>query len=240
MWTQRFRKPLFILALLELASCTPGIVNKQQAFDFSHPERIDLVIITQEPDALPLGINQQVVKNLQESGYPVGDKAGSAFSHTLTATVGLVTRGNTPTGFSYSSGNSDPRALEFQKMDVLPINCTLTAINAPEQSSELSMGFTASATDRRALDNAKLTDHISTVCFNVLREVKWPKPKPAEAPTRTQSSWLPEVQIETKETPVAAGATEEESNRVEEEPRKEIIIHNQGTPVILHFGHERR
>lgn len=245
MSAQRLIKTVFVLAVCGLSACSPGLVKQRQAFDFSHAERIDLVIITHDPAALPVGINQQILKNLAEWHYPVGTEVGKNFSHTLTATVSEVERGNTPTGFSFSAGNADPRALDYQKMDVLPINCALTSIANPEQMSELSMGFTASDTDRRALDKAKLTDHISTVCFNLLREVKWPLTKAATAtPTKTQSSWMPEVQIETKETPAptekADGKIMPESNAVASEPRKQVIIHNQGSPVILNFGHERR
>lgn len=244
MCAQRFIKTGLILTLFGVSACSPSMVKQRQTFDFSHVERIDLVIITHDPEALPLGINQQVLKNLAEWHYPVGTEAGKAFSHTLTATVSAVVRGNTPTGFSFSAGNTDPRALDYQKMEVLPINCALTSVANPEQISELSMGFTASASDRRALDKAKLTDHISTVCFNLLREVKWPLTKAATAPTKTQASWMPEVQVETKETPAptkqADGKIMPESHAVASEPRKEIIIHNQGSPVILNFGHERR
>ncbi len=245
MSAQCFIQTGLILTLFGLGGCSTGVVKQRQAFDFSHAERIDLVIITHDPAALPVGINQQVLKNLAEWDYPVGTEAGKTFSHTLTATVSEVERGNTPTGFSFSAGNADPRALDYQKMDVLPINCALTSNANPDQMSELSMGFTASDSGRRALDKAKLTDHISTVCFNLLREVKWPLTKAAAAtPTKTQSSWMPEVQVETKETPAPTeksdGKTTSESNAVESEPRKEVIIHNQGSPVILNFGHERR
>lgn len=244
MCVQRFIQTGLILMPFWLNSCTPGVVKQRQAFDFSHAQQIDLQIITHNPEALPVGINQQVLKNLAEWDYPVGTQAGKTFSHTLTATVSDVVRGNTPTGFSFSAGNADPRALDYQKMDVLPISCALTSIANPAQMSELSMGFTASAKDRRALDQAKLTDHISTVCFNLLREVKWPLTKAAAQPTKTQASWMPEVQVETKETLApteqADGKIMPESNAVESEPRKEIILHNQGSPVILHFGHERR
>lgn len=244
MTVQRTIKTGLVLILFGLSACSTGVVKQRQAFDFSHVERIDLVIMAHDPASLPMGINQQVLKNLAEWRYPVGTEAGKTFSHTLTATVSKVERGNTPTGFSFSAGNADPRALDYQKMDVLPISCTLTSNANPEQMSELSMGFTASDTDRRALAKAKLTDHISTVCFNLLREAKWPLTKAAVAPTKTQSSWMPEVQIETKETPAPSAKTAEkatpEGSAVESEPRKEIIIHNQGSPVILNFGHERR
>jgi hypothetical protein len=45
--------------------------------------------------------------------------------------------------------------------------------------------------------------------------------------------------------PVVKGSTGSGSSAVpspvlKEEPRKELIIHNQGTPVIIQMGHERK
>ncbi|MCX7087025.1 MAG: hypothetical protein NTV00_03110 [Methylococcales bacterium] len=189
---------------------------------------------------LPDSVVQHVNENLTESGYPVGAKVGQMISHTLIVRVGSIVHSSTPAGFSFAIGNADPRALDFQKTDVLPVNCTLTAITHPEQVRDLDMNFTASATDRKALAKDKLTDHISTVCFNLLRDVKWPQAKLTTAVSKTHSSWIPEVQIETKETPIVTEKTAAESSPVASEPRKEMIIHNQGSPMILHFGHERR
>ena len=242
---------LYLIALCGLLGCTPDLVKKQQPFDFSNLGRIELQLAGIDTSVSPTDIGQQVSKNLVGWDYPVGTKDGLAFSHVLKATVGLVEHGSTPTGFSFSPGNSDPRAIDFQKTDVLPISCQLTSIAQPGQTSELSMGFTASRADKRPLASDKLTDHISTVCFNLLRELKWPEKPQTDSHETIKPGWIPEIRIETKEAPVTPvipatkdapvdNSNDTDNNVPINEPRKQIIIHNQGSPVILHFGHERR
>jgi hypothetical protein len=134
------------------------------------------------------------------------------------------------------------------------------------------MDFMADKSDKAYLASDKLADHISTVCFNLLTEVKWPLKEKTENHSSTIKSpgWIPEIRIEEKlttedpiNTPVAppsssAPTTSPETDvktpdtakeaiakepkvRIQrDEPRRQIIIHNQGAPVILEFGYERR
>jgi hypothetical protein len=246
---------LYLIALCGAIGCTPDLVKKQQAVDFNNLGRIELQLVGIDPSASPIDIAQQVSKNLVAWDYPVGAKDNQAFSHVLKATVGLVEHTSTPTGFSFSSGNSDPRAMDFQKADVLPISCQLTAIAHPEQTAELKLGFSADQTSKLFLASDKLADHISTVCFNLLTELKWPQKvkKDTDEKTIKPPSWMPEIRIETKETPAGPvrkpvpannsddqGIDLETNTPTNNEPRKQIIIYNQGSPLILQFGHERR
>ena len=224
-----------IIAFNCLIACTPVLVKKPQVFDVSKIERIELKIAVSNQTAFSDVISKEVANNLAGWNYPIGTQNGQSFSHILKATVGSVEHGSTPSGFSFSSGNSDPRAIEFQKTDVLPVSCQLTSIADPEQTTGLSMGFTASLTDKQSLSSDKLIDHISTVCFNLLRELKWPNNSQNYSHDPIKPSWLPEVRIETKDDPVKNDTTLNSN-----ENRQQIIIHNQGSPVILHFGHERR
>jgi hypothetical protein len=249
-------KSIFSIALCGLVACAPNRVKPQKAFDYSKLGRIEVQVSANDPTILPQGIVEDVSKNLAGWDYPVGGKNAESFSHILKATVGTIAHGATPPGFSFSAGNSDPRALEFQKTDVLPINCVLTSIAYPAQASELNMGFAAIPTSKLFLSPDKLADHISTVCFNLLTEVKWPltaKKATDEKSTIKPPSWMPEIRIETKETPAnpvnkAAPANRVDSNVVDvetkaptdNEHRKQIIIYNQGSPLILELGHERR
>lgn len=261
-------KCFLLIVVLVNTGCTPALLKQSHKMDFSHTGRIKLAVTAEDPTALPDAIEEQVSKNLTEWHYPVGEKTGETFSHTLTAKVGSITHTSTPTGFSFSSGDSDPRSIDFQKSDVLPVSCELTNIDQPEQHNDLSMGFTATAKDRRAFAKEKLADHISTVCFNLLRELKWPLPTtPIANEQTTQPTWIPEVRIETRTVPAQKAVPKETSKKdassppalespeaIEtdaektedavktelDEPRREMIIHNQGSPVILHFGHERR
>lgn len=113
----------------------------------------------------------QVSGNLADWGYPIGIKGSQPFSHTLTPEAGLIELSETPPGFSFSFGNSDPRAIDFQKANVLPISCELTSIAHPEQSTYLHMDFAAgNLFDKQtgiSISPDKLVDHISTVCFNL-------------------------------------------------------------------------
>jgi hypothetical protein len=240
---RRIAECVYIIALCGIIGCTPNVVKKQQAFDFSNIGRIELQLDGIDSSASSDEIGLQVVKNLAEWGYPLGAKDSQPFSHTLKATVDKIVHGNTPTGFSFSSGNSDSRALDFQKADVLPIRCELVAIAHPEQSGELNMELMASQKDKQALASNKLADHISTVCLNLLRELKWPEPLKIDGLESNKPSWMPEIRIETKEVP-ANPAADKVNVEVEEsadtDVRKQIIIHNQGSPVIFQFGHERK
>jgi hypothetical protein len=176
----------------------------------------------------------RVSKNLLDWGYPMGIQGNQAFSHVLTAEAGAIEHSETPIGFSFSSGNSDPRAIDFQKTDVIPISCELTSIAQPEQTVYLHMDFAAG----RPLGADKLADHIGTVCFNLLNELDWPA-KPTAPSSSIAPRWIPEVRIETVTAPEKATAPGKTITS-DSEDRKQIIIHNEGSPLILKFGHERR
>jgi len=262
---------LCFLAVFGLIACAKQPITPQQIMDFSNPGEIEFHVNTHDDTKSLDTISQTVMANLKHWDYPVVISPSAKVSHVLTATVGTVVQGSSPPGFSYSAGNSDPRSLEFQKMAVLPITCQLKSITQPAQVRELSMDFMADKTDKAYLATDKLTDHISTVCFNLLTDAKWPlkEKSAAQGSTIKSSDWIPEIRIEDKVTtddpttaPVTPPSTspttssgqdvktpnsekdvkpEEPKVRIQrDEPRRQIIIHNQGSPVILEFGYERR
>lgn len=206
-------------------------------FKFSLPER---------------EIAEQVSKNLAEWQFPVKPGTGT-YSHVLTATLGPVTHDSTPVGLSFSLGNVDPRAQDFQKADVLPISCRLSSATNPsvgveEHSTFNAYELTGDTTPSKAV--ARLTDNISTLCFNLLDGLKLPVAnKPLEAKS-FKPSWAPQIQVEVKQVKPAtvqapnSGAVDAnvtiEQEQAGEEGRKQVTIRNQGSPVILQFGHERR
>ena len=250
------------ILLFGVAACATNSIKKQQAVDLTETGRIELQITANDPSQSSETVSHEVSKNLAAWDYPVGAKEDEPFSHTIKATVGAVEYGDTPSGFSFSSGNSDPRAMGFQKTFVLPITCQLSSIAHPEQSGELKLGFSTDEASKVFLGSDKLADHISTVCFNLLTELKWLiKPKQSTDTTTIKSpGWMPEIRIETKEVPLApvnkattpddSKASPSDSNEIEgveaktiaptTEHRKQIIIYNQGSPVILELGHERK
>jgi hypothetical protein len=234
-----------------LTACATSLEKKQAPFDVTSVKQIEFKIGTIKQSSLKSTLSQQdriarITRNLADWGYPIGVKGNPVFSHTLTAEVGLIEHSETPAGFSFSSGNSDPRAIDFQKSNVLPISCELTSIAQPEQTIYLNMDFAAENSFAKqtghSISEDKLIDHISTVCFNLLSELNWPDKMQNQPSSSFKPSWMPEVRIETVTSPI-----EEEKANVPgktvtntSEGRKQIITHNQGTPMILNFGHERR
>ncbi len=208
-------------------------------------------------------LSQQVSDNLAQWHYPMG-VSGNA-SHRLSATLGTVQTDTTPVGFSFSSGDSDPRGGGFQKAQVIPISCELASVASPAQQAKFNTTTSAnrffSGSQPTADLMAKLSDEISTVCFNLLEGLALQPPAPlSETASQAKPSWLPNVSIEVKNVPntppakptasqsvtavpatAAVSAESAESLKAPlENPRKQIIIHNQGTPIILEFGHQRR
>jgi hypothetical protein len=244
---QFFKSAAIICAL---TACAPGLEKMQPPFDTASIKRIEFKIGKSQLPSLTSTMSQQelvdrISGNLAAWDYPVGSKGNDAFSHTLTAEIGSVELSATPPGFSFSIGNSDPRAIDFQKADVLPISCELASIAHPEQTTYLNMDFAAgNLFDKQtaySISADKLIDHISTVCYNLLSELDWPA-KPLIQPTSNfKPSWIPEVRIETVTSPVEAGKAAVPGKTVtgNNEGRKQIIIQNQGSPVIFRFGHER-
>jgi hypothetical protein len=261
-------KHIFLVTLCSLHACATNKVTQQAALDFSSAGSIELQVSAQDPALSLATIEQEVSSNLAGWDYPLGKADGKTVTHQLKASVGAISHGSSPTGLSFSAGNSDPRALEFQKMDVLPVTCRLESKAHPEQVGELSMDFKAEQEGLDFLAADKLSDHISTVCYNLLTDLQWPKEVATNDAKKTTKSpsWIPEIRIGNKEytdsngetltpaTPPAeptkesitkeAGKDEpvtlEQQSSEAKQPRKQIIIHNQGSPVILDFGYERR
>ncbi len=201
-------------------------------------------------------ITMQVSENLSQWQYPVSVNNPQP-THSLNAIIGRVSNQSTPTGFSFSSGNSDPRSVDFQKADVFPINCQLKTYSSNLIEFENKMTFTAyQTTDDISKEKAveKLIDQISTTCFNLLDDHKVPKVgKKTENDTTFKPTWMPDIQIEVKQKNTTLPAKKlgveniQSENALsptresdEEEGTKELIIHNQGTPLTINFGHERR
>lgn len=262
----RNRDMLLPLCLVAgLSACGVNPVKSTLPLDLSQPGDIGIKMTTANDHVDTSAIMQQVGKNLSGWRYPIAPVAGAPVSHTMTVDIGNVEHGSTPTGFSFTMGNSDPRALDFQKADVLPVTCKLSSVQNETQSAELNMGFADSAVTGEHPDVKALSDHVSTVCFNLLQELKWPvKTGAGETSTQESPSWMPEIRIETEAetapaitaSPESAPNTAAESRQkpavndeqkpksvtkeITREGRKVYIIHNQGNPITFKFGHERK
>lgn len=187
-------------------------------------------------------IVEKVAANLSEWEFPI--QATGPYSHQLTARLGLISRQKTPVGFSFTTGDSDPRAGDFQKADVLPITCTLSDADTHAVILERESTFSAHAFDGDKLPDhisKKLTDQISTACLDVLESAPQPKTAGRVKTELFKPKWMPDVRVEVREIPPAAGTGKSTlPAAIGDEPKKEIIIHNQGTPVIFEFGFERK
>lgn len=186
---------------------------------------------------------ERVRTNLSEWEFPL--PAQGPFTHILQAKLGKVLRRETPVGFSFSSGNSDPRAVDFQKADVLPVTCTLRDADTQALVVERESTFSAHALDKEAKPERiadKLVDQIGTACLDVLEHAPSTQPQGLVKPSSFRPKWMPDVRVEVRETPVThpVSAASGQTPPVAEESKKEVIIHNQGTPVIFSFGHERK
>jgi hypothetical protein len=263
------------------AGCAPGLEPKGTRPD---PASVRTILFRVAPDNLDAlessrlrGMAERVSRNLGSWGYPVIAEDGeSGYSHVMEARVGDVTFKSTPTGLSFTLGNSDPRALDFQKADVLPVDCVLYPAAHPENRASLYMDFVAGEKLKAGRGDSAAMDiyvnHIATVCFNLLDDLKVPRRKPAEPSAGGSPAWMPEVRIEVVEKPAAKTATptakaaatpatpppdaDPAASRAAppetaemppvstetsaDEGRKQIVIHNQGAPVILDFGYERK
>lgn len=187
-------------------------------------------------------LTQRLAKNLADADFPVRKAGARDFTHTLTAHFSRVSHQSTPAGFSFSVGNSDPRAPEFQKADVLTVECVLQDSKTAKAETE-TMRFgaeTLAAMRGNALANA-LAEHASSTCYSLLENLDLEQAStPADAPGK-RPRWMPNIRIEVKNVaPTAGGPPESIQPASAEEPKKELIIHNQGTPVIFKLGHERR
>lgn len=239
----------FFAALLSTASfaqTTSGLIDTAAVTDIEVRMADDH--LDQFGFTLPLPkMLEGVANNLAQWHFPVHVAGGKSYTHTLEIQIGLIKNDSTPVGFSFSSGNSDPRATEFQKADVIPVSCRLVAKENSKQNAELAMNLSAKgmqpghATQEKII--AGLIDAATTVCFNLLDDLKLLKPEQSALPVVIKPTWMPQVKIETVTEPVPvteAGKMPVHSEINNTEERKQIIIHNLGSPLTLKLGHERR
>jgi hypothetical protein len=181
-------------------------------------------------------------------------KAGEkSYSHTLKASLHPIKHQSTPIGFSFSSGNSDPRAQDFQKSDVLTIECGLSDNRNPDNAASRSMEFGANSLKgwidkkNRQQIGKTLVEQISTACYDLLEDLELDESSTdAGGSSGKRPGWIPQIRVEIQnEEPAPAEnhasktAPKPTKSVQHEEPKKKMIIHNQGSPVILKLGHER-
>jgi len=112
-------------------------------------------------DPWDLGISKQEIRELIEEK---DHSAASAYGHLLAARVYSVRTGSTPAGFSMSFGDSDPRAQDFQRAEIVSISCAL--VNTQSSREEASF-----REDKPAKGVEPLAGDIRAVCARLLAEL---------------------------------------------------------------------
>ena len=189
-------------------------------------------------------IAEKVRKNLIEQKFPI-TLTDSNTTHTLKAKLDKIDYQKPPVGLSFSNGNADPRSADFQKTEVLPINCQLNKIGTNATLTERKMTFSTQSffTHSNPIQlSEKLADQISTTCFNLLDELKLANPDKKTNITLSKPAWMPSVQVVVKSIPVTINSapTINHNNEIIDLGDKEMIINNQGSPLTLHMGVDRR
>lgn len=211
---------LGLCSILLLSGCAMG--NKPMGA-VPRPDSVKRIQIRLDAEELgPAGgsaarigeLSAAISHNLRSHGYQVyaaGDQA--SYTHVIGARVGLPQRKSTPPGMSFSFGNSDPRALDFQKTDVVTISCLLRAAEAPDEAVTLSgnfaleVGLTNWLTARRErASTAYYVDRIGTVCLNLLANLSVPKARTPET-IAAEVPWAPELRVEVRDKPARVGTT---------------------------------
>ncbi|MGR9035581.1 MAG: hypothetical protein ACU83O_03210 [Gammaproteobacteria bacterium] len=238
----------FLIALIAPAFCLTATAQQPPSADIDNKAITNIEFRLAEDNLEQFGfslpkmkISDRVINNLSEWHYPIHSDSARPYTHRLQVRVGPISHDKTPVGFSFSAGNSDPRAPGFQKAEVLAITCHLSAQNRRQKPIENTMEFSARPFIEAAKNRSKqagaidlLADRISTVCFNLLKESELERESKPGRRSQTQPGWMPEITIEVSEKPAGGNNPSEK-----EAGRKEITIHNQGTPVILKLGHDR-
>ncbi len=215
---------------------------KKMYFKFEHSSKFFGADLQEQ------AIASQIAGNLAEWGYKIYSKNSDDYSHRVTIEIGSIKHDSTPAGFSFSSGNSNPRSPNFQKADVLPMRCLLTPKDEPDKNAELSILVDTSDYLRHA-DKANqqqklvklLVNDLSTACFNLLDNLRV-KTALAEKQTKPgKPSWIPAIRVEVTNDNESStiDTVDDMAQKSKKEPKKRIIIYNQGTPVIFKFGPER-
>ena len=241
-----------------LAACSSTPARKGSPFDLS---QVDKMQFTFEGNtqflgmALPLQeMSREVTTNLSGWGYQFANQNSNQYTHDLSIRIGSIHYGSTPAGFSFSSGNSDPRALDFQKANTIPLTCALMPKAHQQQRAELTMEVMADeykGTDMISVSQqhiiSRLSDDISTTCFNLLSSLNI-KTKVVESSHQIITpTWMPKIRVEIEDIPEKKTVTRVKNNDTMSStsknnsiiPKKRIIIHNQGSPVIFKFGPDR-
>ena len=161
-------------------------------------------------DPWELGLSEREIRELIEEK---NTSVVSAYGHLLAATVYPLRTGSTPAGFSMSFGDSDPRAQNFQRVELIPISCALVNARSAREEASLREDKPAPGRDDRWIPQeagaAKgveaLAGDIRAVCDTLLAEIgvarKVAKSEPIDPAPAVRVELAPAEETETVATP---------------------------------------
>jgi hypothetical protein len=149
-------------------------------------------------DPWDLGLSEQEIRELIEEK---DNSVVSAYGHLLAATVHPVRTGSTPAGFSMSFGDSDPRAQNFQRAEVVPISCALVNTRSAREEANLREDKPANGVDPLAGDIRAICTRL-LVELGVTRKVAKSEPSgPIDPAPAVRVEIVPAEETETVATP---------------------------------------
>ena len=178
-------------------------------------------------DPWDLGLSEREIRELIEEK---NTSVVSAYGHLLAATVYPLRTGSTPAGFSMSFGDSDPRAQNFQRAELIPISCALVNTQSAREEASLREDKPAPGRDDRWIPQeagaAKgveaLAGDIRAVCDKLLAEIgvarKVAKSEPIDPAPAVRVELAPAEETETVATPGPAPDIDQDSLESENAP----------------------
>lgn len=207
----------FLLFVLFFTGCTgSGQLTQPDSFDSESVGtlRFKLTHITgnqletfskQQQDE----ISQEISRRFSQAGYSItytrSDEPKQNISHVLEASVGSSEYKETPTGFSFGLGNSDPRSSSFQKSVSIPVTCTLRSQRNSDQavvlqerisipSNTISPGLDA---DQQFGEKKRFyIENIGSTCHNLLSKLGILPASTANG--KPEDQFAPVVRVETE------------------------------------------
>ena len=251
------RHALLVIFLTTLIGCAAPSAVKLDPSQVA-PAAIDkmLLIVRDEAGGFRAGedplkaLTRKVKEDLVRAGYAVSDpwdlglsereirelieekntSVVSAYGHLLAAAVYPVRTGSTPAGFSMSFGDSDPRAQNFQRAELIPISCALVNTQSARKEASLREDKPAPGRDDRwipqeagaAKSVEALAGNIRAVCDKLLTELgvarKVAKSEPTDPAPAVRVEIAPAEETETVATPGPAPDIDQASLESENAP----------------------
>lgn len=218
-----------ILLVLILVGCASDKVKSIKPENFSTTQVENMLFYLHDSSGNELekftdqefrSVSSEISDRFHNAGYPltdvmssryypdtdeaIPDRAKDSFSHALEVSVGQSERTNTPSGLSFTFGNSDPRSTDFQKALTVPVSCKLVSLEDKHPPIVLTERKTAVTDfDKLGIDQSGVhkktkrfyIENIGATCHNLLVKLDIYPDRPVSEDE--MKKLLPGVRIET-------------------------------------------